>query len=88
MEIPFVTTEKTAQEMLNTLEYFSLDDIFQICMLVILVIIVILFIYYIFPIVHVFRDELRKKRAKLKRKSMVQQIALQKEIEEEIEKNF
>ncbi len=88
MNVSFVTTEKDAQEMLNALEYFSVDDILWIWLLAILIIITVLFIYYIFPVAHVLRDELRKKRAKLKRKSMVQQIALQKEIEEEIEKNF
>jgi hypothetical protein len=48
----------------------------------------IILIYYIIPIINIFFEKRKKEKAKQDRKKLLNQIALQKEINEEIEKEL
>ncbi len=79
---------KTSTEIINTsktvLEYSPLEYF----TLFLLIVFFILFLYYIIPAINIFFAERKKEIDKQKRKDTIKQIAIQKDINDEIEKEL
>ena len=76
------------QEISAQTESLIVDSPYLLVILISTMFITIIFINYIFPILHIIKTHLAKETMKKNRKNMIKQIALQREIEEEIEKEL
>lgn len=63
-------------------------NLLESAILIWLIIFIIILIYYIIPIINIFFEKKEKERIKQDRKKLLAQISLQKEINEEIEKEL
>jgi antibiotic biosynthesis monooxygenase (ABM) superfamily enzyme len=61
---------------------------FEYSVLILSMLLLIISIYYIIPSINIYSDFLYKQHKKNKRKEMIKQIAMQKDINDEIEKEL
>mgnify|MGYP003978155541 CR=1 FL=1 len=78
----------TFSELINSVKLFSEYSIKEYSILVASVFLLILCIYYIIPFINICINYIVQKRKKRKRKELIKQIAMQKDINEEIEKEL
>ena len=86
--IEYKNTYLTTQEIFEQISYLSLDNIIWLILLACIVFGTLFFILYLFPIISISCKYIIKQRTKAKRKLMIRQIAMLREIEEEIEKEL
>ncbi len=84
----YKNTYLTAEEILQNISYISSDNILWLVILGCVVFSVLFFLLYLFPIISLSLKQIKKQRQAAKRKLMIRQIAMQREIEEEIEKEL
>jgi len=81
-------TYLTTQEIFEKISYISADNIIWLILLWAIVFGTFFFILYLFPIISLSCKHIIKQKNKAKRSLMIKQIAMQREIEEEIEKEL
>lgn len=78
----------TSSDIMNSIKLLTEYSIQEYVLLVISIIILISFIYYIIPILNISFNYMRNEKEKEKRKLLIKQIATQKNINDEIEKEL
>ena len=78
----------TSSEIMNNIKLITDYSIIEYIVLTLLIIVIILVIYYIIPAINTYFTFKRKEIELNKRKEMLRQIILQKNINEEIEKEL
>lgn len=78
----------TSSEILNNLKLLIDYSLIEYFILVFCILLMFLIIYYIVPIINIYFEFLNKEKQIFKRKQMIKQIALQKDINDEIEKEL
>ena len=84
----YKNTYLTPEEILQKISYITTDNILSMVILGCVIFLVISFILYLFPILLMMYKQIKKQRQSTKRKLMIKQIAMQRAIEEEIEKEL
>jgi hypothetical protein len=84
----FKYTSLTTSEIFEKINYISTEPFPWIFFIIISTILIFLNIYYFFPIILFSVEHLKKEHSKKQKKIMIRQIALQREVEDEIEKSF
>ena len=86
--IGYKNTFLTTEEIFKQISYISWDNIIWLVLLGAIVFGTFFFILYLFPIISLSCKHIIKQKNKEKRTLMIKQIAMQREIEEEIEKEL
>lgn len=78
----------TSSDIMNNIKLLTEYNMSEISILFLFIIIYIILLLYIIPFLSISYNEMMKKRKIAKRKKMIQQIAIQKDINDEIEKEL
>lgn len=84
----YKNTYLTPEEIFQQISYIWSDNILWAIILGCAILFTLSFILYIYPILSLSHKHLAKQRQSAKRKLMIKQIAMQREIEGEIEKEL
>jgi hypothetical protein len=84
----FKYTSLTTNEVFEKITYISLNPYPWVTFVIISLLSVFLIINYIFPAILFSVEHIKKEHLKKERKSMIRQIVLQKDVEDEIESSF
>ena len=78
----------SSSDIINNFKLLTEYSILEYTILIVLLIILISMIYYIIPIINTYIIFRKKEKEKYKRKEMIKQIVMQKDINDEIEKEL
>lgn len=78
----------TSSDIINNIKLLTEYSIIEYAILTISLILLILIIYYIIPTINIYFWFAKKENEQLKRKVMIKQIVMQKDINNEIEKEL
>jgi hypothetical protein len=84
----FKYTSLTTSEIFEKINYISIEPFPWILFIIISIILVFLNINYFFPIILFSVEHFKQVHTKKEKRKMIKQIALQREVEDEIEKSF
>jgi hypothetical protein len=84
----FKYTSLTTEEIFEKLTYISEEPFPGIIFIFSSILLIIILVNYIFPIILFSTEHYKKEYTKNKNKILIKKIALQREIEDEIEKNL
>jgi predicted transporter len=79
---------KTSDEILQSVSHLGSMSISDILLLITMLIVVVLSIFVMFPCISITLEYKRQKKEKINKKKILTQILLQKEIEDEVEKEI
>ncbi len=86
--ISYNQTYLSTQEIFEKISYFSGTDILGMVFFLAFILWFIFLINYVIPIIFISRKYVSDERKKSKRKNLIRKIAMQKQIDEEIELEF
>ena len=86
--ILFEYTFIPSSEIINNIKLLEDYSIIEYIILFIILVIIFILIYYIVPIISIYLDKKEKEKEKEKKKKIISTIAIQKDINDEIEKEL
>lgn len=78
----------SSSDIINNIKLLTEYSNFEYVFLIISIIVLILCILYIFPYINIYYTFIKEEKIKEKRRTMIKQIAMQKNINDEIEKEL
>ena len=78
----------SSSDIINNFRLLTEYSLLEYIILIMLIIILISMVYYIIPLINIYLIYRRKEKEKGKRKEMIKQIVMQKDINDEIEKEL